>query len=52
VETERDPTRGWGRLSNDVQVSIVESSHIGLITRNLPDFGRKLAEVLAAVDPG
>jgi thioesterase domain-containing protein len=47
-----DPTRGWRRLASPVNVDIVESSHVGLITRNLPAFAERLRAVLASVDPG
>jgi thioesterase domain-containing protein len=42
----RSLTRGWDLLVSDLRVSQVKSTHIGLITRDLPALAARLASVL------
>jgi hypothetical protein len=41
----RDSTFGWGRYADDVRLHLLESTHMGLVTNDLP----LLAEALKAV---
>lgn len=45
---KRRGARGWERLAPRLQVMELESSH-GLITRNLPAFAHRLADVLDSI---
>jgi amino acid adenylation domain-containing protein len=46
LNPKRDTSRGWRRLARVVDVSEVEATHVGLITRDLPALGEALAAVL------
>ena len=43
--------RGWERLAPRIQVTELESSHLGLITRDLPAFAERLAQILESIPP-
>jgi hypothetical protein len=42
----RNRARGWDRLAPQIRVTEIESTHVGLITRNLPAFADHLAKIL------
>jgi hypothetical protein len=46
---KRRGARGWEGLAPRLQVTELESSHVGLITRNLTAFADRLAEVLKSI---
>ncbi len=45
-----DPTRGWGRVANGVRVYPLVSSHLGLVTNNIPLLAGAIRQALKA-DP-
>jgi amino acid adenylation domain-containing protein len=44
-----DPTRGWGHYADSVRVHPIFSTHLGLVTNDLPKLAEALRSVLARV---
>ena len=47
----RDSTFGWGRYADDVRLHLIESTHMGLVTNDLPLLAEALKAVLERSDP-
>jgi hypothetical protein len=41
-----DPTAGWGQVSREVILHEMESTHVGLVTRELTMFAQRFAEII------